>query len=802
MVAVPEEMNYIGQRVPRKEDRRLLTGKGHFVDDMEFPGALHAAFLRSPYPHAHIKSVDVTEALNRPDVACVMTGPEVAELCDPITGGREQKEFPHKDYPLALQKVRYVGEPVVLVAATDRYVAEDAVASIRVEYEPIPAVVDAQKAMEPGAPLLFEEMGTNRIWQRTFRYGDVDGAFEQADRVVEGQLYFHRYHSTPLETVGIVASHEAGDDVLTFWLNAQAPHMVLSIISRSLRRPYRKLRLIVPPDMGGGFGIKQAIHPEVIVLGLMAIKTGKTVKWLEDRIEHLSASRHGSEKNYSFRCAVKNDGTILGFKCKSVDNEGAFIRRPEPNGVILWCHIVQGCYQMRNIEMDCSAVVTNKSPVGPNRGYGRMQHGFFLERMMDKVARELGLDPVALRMKNFLQPDQFPYKATNGCLYDSGDYPKCVQQALDTLEYPRWREEQKKARAEGRYMGIGLVSVMETGSSNWALRGLIHEGAQVTTQGEAATITVDRSGDLLVRVGSQGQSSETVVSQMVATEFGVVPDRVHVIWPLDTWVHPCSLSSGIYVSRFAAMASGAVHGAATAIKKKISGIAAHIWGVPLKDVSFQQGGVSLKGQPEKSLSLGDVARICLYHPTKLPEGVDSSLEVSFVYNYPKTTEISDRFEGNFGATYGNAVHAAVVEVDPKTGIYSILKYVVVSDIGVMINPTVVEGQIHGTVAHTLGAATLEEFAYDEEGNFLAPTFEQYKCPKATEMPPLQVEHRISPSPFTTYGVKGVGEGSGPAPALLASALEDALQQDFPVQITDSRVTPERVLRQIQAASRR
>jgi 2-furoyl-CoA dehydrogenase large subunit len=789
---------YIGQRVKRKEDHRLLTGKGRYVDDAEFPRALHAAFLRSPHPHARLKGVDVTAALKLPGVAAVLTGAEVAEWSDPMSGGREEREFPLKDYPLALHKVRYVGEPIAVVAATNRYVAEDAVESIRVEYEPLPAVVDAEKAMEPGAALLFEELGTNLIWRRTFRYGDVDAAFREADRVIPGRLYFHRFHSAPVETAGIVASYDAAEDLLTFWLNAQTPHMVLSIISRSLRRPYSKLRLIVPSDMGGGFGIKQPLYPEAIVLGLLAIKRGKPIKWVEDRTEHLSASRHGSEKHYSYECAVKTDGTILGFKCKTVDNEGAFIRRPEPNGVILWCHTVQGCYQMRNIEMDCSAVVTNKSPVGPNRGYGRMQHGYFLERMVDRVARELGLDPIEVRLRNFIQPHQFPYSATNGCLYDSGDYPRCLRRALEVLEYPRWREEQRRARAEGRYIGIGVVSIMESGVSNWALRGLIHEGAQVTTQGEAVTLTVDRSGDLLVRVGSQGQSSETVAAQLVASEFGVDLDRVHVIWPLDTFLHPFSLSSGTYVSRFAAMASGAVQGAAARLKEKMRQIAAHLWGVGLADVSFENGRVVLRVNPEKGLSLRDLARICLYRPTQLPPGVDPSLEVTFVYNFPKTTEITERFEGNFAATYGNAVHAAAVEVDPRTGLYKILKYVVVSDVGVMINPTIVEGQIHGTVAHSLGAATLEEFAYDEAGNFLAATFEEYKCPKATEVPPIDIEHVISPSPFTAYGVKGVGEGNGPVPALLASALEDALYPDFPIQIADSRVTPQRVWTQTRA----
>ena len=801
MIAPPEGTSYIGQRVKRKEDRRLLTGRGRYIDDMEFPGALHAAFLRSPYPHARLKRVDVTQALKLPGVTSILTGSEVVALCDSMIGGREEQEFRLKDYPLAVGKVRYVGEPIAVVAATNRYMAEDAVEGIQVEYEPLPAVVDAERAMERGAPLLFEELGTNLIWRRTFRYGDVEAAFQQANRVIQGRLYFHRHHSTPLETVGIVASYDEADDVLTFWLNSQAPHIVLSIISRSLRRPYAKLRMIVPPDMGGGFGIKQPIHPEVIVLGLLAIRAGKPVKWLEDRVEHLSASRHGSEKHFSFECAVKKDGTILGFKCKTVDNEGAVIRRPEPNGVILWCHTVQGCYQIRNIEMDCSAVVTNKSPVGPNRGYGRMQHMYFLERMVDQVARALDLDPIEVRLKNFIQPQQFPYVATNGCLYDSGDYPKCLRKALEALEFSRWREEQRKARAEGRYIGIGVASIMESGASNWALRGLIHEGAHLSTQGEAATITVDRSGDLLVRVGSQGQSSETVTAQLVASEFGVGLDRVQVIWPLDTWVHPFSLSSGTYVSRFAAMASGALQGAAGQLKEKMKRIAAHLWGAEVTDVSFQNGRVVLKGN-EKSLSMNDLVRVCLYHPTRLPPGVDPSLEATFVYNFPKATEITERFEGNFAATYGNAVHAAVVEVDPKTGIYKILRYVVVSDIGTMINPTIVEGQIHGTVAHSLGAARLEEFAYDEAGNFLAATFEQYKCPKATDLPDVQVEHVISPSPFTAYGVKGVGEGMGPSPALLASALEDALQHDFPrFQITDSRVTLERVWTQIRAASR-
>jgi 2-furoyl-CoA dehydrogenase large subunit len=790
---------YIGQRVRRKEDFRLLTGRGRYVDDGKFSVALHAAFVRSMHAHARLKKVDASEALALSGVTCVLTGIELAESSDPMTGGREEADFPIRDYPLALEKVRYVGEPVAVVVATDRYNAEDAAERVRVEYEPLPPVVDAEEAMNPGASLLFDELGTNVLFHRTFRYGDVAAAFQGADQVVRGRLYFHRYGSTPIETVGIVASYDAGDDVLTLWINCQVPQMMLSLIGRALRRPTSKLRMIVPADMGGGFGSKLPLHPESIVLGLLAMKVGRPVKWVEDRTEHLLASRHGSEKHLAFECAVKKDGTILGFKARTVDNAGAFLRRPEPNGAILWCHVVQGCYQIRNVEMDCCSVVTNKSPVGPNRGYGRMQHMFLIERMVDTVAHELGLDPVEVRLKNFIQPDQFPYRTTNGCLYDSGDYPGCVRRALEMLEYARWREEQRRARESGRYLGIGVVSIMDPGASNWALRGMIHEGVQITTQGEAATITVDRSGDLLVRVGSQGQSNETVVAQVVASEFGVPFERVHVIWPLDTWFHPFSLSSGTYVSRFAAMASGALQGAAAKLKEKLRRIAAHLWGVGVDETLFQDGQVVMKGNPERALSIRDLAHICLYRPTQLPPGVDPSLEVTFVYNFPLATEITERFEGNFAATYANAVHAAVVEVDPNTGAYRILRYVVVSDVGTMINPTVVEGQIHGTVAHSLGGAGLEEFAYDRQGTPLGLTFTDYRCPAAPEVPEIQVDHVISPSPFTAYGVKGMGEGSGPVPALLAQALEDALR-DFKVRITDSRITPERVLKYIRAAS--
>ena len=786
----------IGERVKRREDRRLLTGKGQYMADLEVPGMLHVAFLRSPHAHARIKSIDTTGALKVPGAVAVFTGADLKKNLDPLTSwydfAGKHPPTEGQDYPMAVDKVRYVGEPVALVVASDRYVAEDAAEEIQIDYEVLPTVVDAEEAMKEGAPLLFENAGTNLYWQGSFRYGDVDRAFVEADLVVKDRLYFHRFSSTPLEGYSILASYQSVDHSVTIWGNFQAPAIYRQRIARSLNIPMNRVRLITPSDVGGGFGLKMPLHPWAILLGFVSMKVDKPVKWVEDRLEHLAASHHGTEQISYAELAAKKDGTILGLRAKIIQDEGGYVHMPEPLGMVEWSHIPQGCYRFRNIAMECYAVLTNKCPIAPNRGYGRMQHQFLLERMIDRVARELKMDPVQVRLKNFIQPEEFPYESTNGALYDSGNYPECVRKAKENLGWEEWRKKQEEARQESRYIGLGLVSIMDPGATNMAMVSLFDKDIKMSTTGEAISLTIDASGTVTARLGSWGQGHETTCAQMLSHELGIPFDDIYVVPGIDTATHPMCSTSGTYASRFIAMASGAVQGAAGKLKEKMVQITAHLWRENPTNVEFRDGKAIHKNNPTKAIPLAQLAAMATYAPAKLPPGMEPGLEATYIYNYPKATEMDDNFRANFASTYANVVHAVAIEVEPGTGQYKILKYVVVHDAGTLINPMIVDGQVHGAVAHSLGAAMLEEFVYDKRGQLLSGTDSDYMCPRATEIPDIHVEHVITPSPFTAYGVKGMGEGSGPVPALLAQALEDALKPLGEFRITWSRHTPEKV----------
>ncbi|OGQ84044.1 MAG: hypothetical protein A3F90_14745 [Deltaproteobacteria bacterium RIFCSPLOWO2_12_FULL_60_19] len=790
---------WFGTPVKRKEDPRLLTGRGHYVADISLPRTVHCALLRSPHAHARIHRIDVSKAQALPGVVLTLTGEELAQATNPLPSvfSLGNKPAPFLDYPMAVKKVRYAGEPVAAVVATDRYLAEDALELIDVEYEPLPAVTDVEEATRPGAPLLFEEMGTNVTWHGTFPYGEVERAFREADRIVKRRLYFHRYSSTPMETFGGIASYDPPSQLLTIYSNLQIPAMLHPFMSYSLKIPGNRLRQVTG-DIGGGFGIKCAVYANMIILGVLSMRLGRPVKWIEDRHEHLLGSAHGTERAAYVEAAVKNDGTFLGVKIKSYDNDGGYMRFPEPVGVILWSHVVQGCYRFRDILMDCYAVVTNKCPVTPNRGYGRMQHQFFLERMMNIVARELGQDPVEIRLKNFIRPGEFPYEATNGSVYDSGDYAEALKQALERIGgYEHWRAEQKKARAEGRYIGIGVATIMDPGASNLGEMSMIDPDIRSSTAGEAATIKIDATGAVTVALGSvpQGQGHETTSAQIVADELGVSVDEVVVLTGFDTATHPYCGSSGTYASRYAGTATGALKGAAQKLRERIFKIAAQFLEARQEDLELAEGKVFVRGAPQRGMALRDIAGIALYNPAALPEGVEPGLEATCNYNFPLANQMDAKFRANYASTYANAAHAVAIEVDVETGEVKILKYAVVHDAGNLINPSIADGQIHGGVAHSLGAALYEEFAYDENGQLLTSSFMDYLCPKATDVPPMSVGHLCSPSPFTPYGVKGMGEGSGPIPALLGNAIEDALAP-LGVEVDGSHFSPQNVMAMI------
>jgi 2-furoyl-CoA dehydrogenase large subunit len=792
-----QQPRWVGTSVKRKEDPRLLAGKGTYIADVKVPGMVHMAYLRSPHAHAKIQEIRLDKALKSPGVVGSLTGEELTRLSGPMpcwevtVGGWGR----YQDYPMSVGKARFAGEPVVAIAALERYQAEDAVDFVEVDYEPLLPVIDLEKATESASPLLFEELGSNVCFHRTFQYGDVDQAFHRADFVLHERFHFHRYSSTPIETFGVVASYDWTAEGMTIWSNDQLPAIIHGGLAFTLGLPGNRLRLICP-EIGGSYGIKAAVLQHMVIAAVLSRKIRRPVRYIEDYREHLTGGAHGNERILNVDVAAKKNGEILGLKLRTVDDEGAVARIPEPVGVVLWAHVVQGCYRFRNISLDCTAVLTNKCPVTPNRGYGRMQHQFMLERVMDRVAREVGLDPVQVRMKNFIRPEEFPYVATNGSLYDSGDYAGCLKKALDHIDVAFWREEQERLRKQGRYVGIGIATIMDPGGTHLApVASLVEPRFRSNLAAEAAKVRVETSGRVIVTTGStpQGQGQETVASQIVADELGLTPDDIQVASGFDSATHPYMGSSGAYGSRWSSAGAGAVVTAARKVKEKIKRVAAHMLEAVPEDIELGGGMAFVRGAPQRGVPLMAVSQVAYLNPSALPPGMEPGLNETSHYQFEKAGVTDEQNRSNFASTYANVAHAIVIEVDPETGEIQILKYAVVHDCGNMINPMMVNGQIHGAVAHSLGAALYEKFVYDENGQLLTNTFMDYLCPKATEVPEFIIDHLVSPSPFTILGTKGMGEGSGPLPALFANAIEDALLP-FQAKTGESHFKPEVVFR--------
>jgi 2-furoyl-CoA dehydrogenase large subunit len=798
------ERKWIGTSMKRREDLRFLTGKGNFIGDFNMIGMLHMAILRSPYAHAKIKKIDTSKLENKKGVFAVLTGDEVVKRTEPFPTA-VPVNAPY--YCMAVDRIRYKGEPVAAVAAIDRYTAEDAIELIDVEYEPLPAVVDAEEAMKEGAPVLHDGVGNNIGWHREYRYGDVDAAFKEADYIFKERLIFPRFSSTPTETYGCAAKYEPIENKLTIWAGEQNPGMMRPAIAVALRLPLNKVRLIVN-DIGGGFGNKVATFPFTTLIGLMAMKTGgRPVKYIEDRIEHNTTSCHGSDRIFDVEFAVKNDGHILGLKVKHIDNFGAYFRAPEPLGAALTFHISWvGTYRIKNVAVDIYAVFTNKSPSGPNRGYGRQPVHFVLERMMDIIAKKLNIDITEIRYKNFIQPDEMPYLTPSGSLYDSGNYPLTLKKALELIDYEGFRKKQKELLKEGKYIGIGITSEVESAASNMAEFQFMDERSLYFGSGqtEACGISMDAFGQVTIAFGapSPGTSHETVVPQIVADELGIDPENIIYLPGFDSATRPHTVQSGTYASRFAAIGASAVVGAARKLKEKIKRIASHKLEAAIDDIELGDGMVYVKGSPEKGIPINEIAFIANSHTLLLPEDIEPGLNVNHFHQFPTMNMVDDQNRVNLASTYSNGVHISIVEVDPKTGDIKLLRYVVVHDCGFVINPTIVEGQVHGGVAHGIGGGLWEEYLYDENGQMLNPLFGDYIVPKATELIDIEVSHLESPSPFTPLGSKGMGEGGATSsPVNIANAVEDALKP-FGVKVTRIPLTPERVLNIIKEGGER
>lgn len=773
---------WLGARIKRNEDPRLLTGQGLFVDDVQLPGMLHAAVLRSPYAHARLLRVDVRRAMEHPEVALVLTHADLPpSLQEPLP-----KLIPHPalrhhktQYALAPDKVRHVGEPVAFVVATSRYAAEDALDLIEVEYEPLPAVVDLEEAAAGRPALVHEDIGTNVAAHYVQRVGDYEAARARAHRVIARRFVVDRGCASPMETRGVVAHWDPKVRQLTVWDSTQAPIPIRNGLALLLGLPQRDVR-VVAPDVGGGFGPKiMMFYPEEVLVPLAAMRLGRPVKWVEDRREHFVATNHERTQIHDAEIAVDADGRILGVRTVFLHDAGAYI----PYGLIV--PIVAECtlpgpYQVPNYHAEFRAVFTNKTIVSPYRGAGRPHGVFVMERLLDLAARELGLDRAEIRRRNFIQPDQFPYDVgliyqdNAPLVYDSGDYPAALERALQAVGYDQWPEEKARYRAQGRRVGLGFACYVE--------------GSGIGPY-EGCRVTVEPSGKVYVAtgVGTQGQGHFTSLAQVVADALGVDVKDVHVVTG-DTAAF--GWGTGTFASRAAVVAGSAAHLAAQAVREKALQVAATLLEASPQDLELQGGQVRVRGAPGRQVSLGEVARAANPLRGVIPsEWEGPGLEATRYFAPPR-------------GTFANGVHAALVEVDPETATIRFLRYVVVHDCGVVLNPLILDGQIHGGVAQGIGGSFFERLVYDEHGQLLSGSFMDFQIPTAMEIPEIEVHHLETPSPLNPLGVKGAGEGGViPVPALLAQAIEDALD-DLDLEVTQMPLYPEALFRLIRSAPRR
>jgi len=796
---VQKEAGWVGKSVKRKEDRRLLTGLGRFVDDLKLPGMAYAAILRSPHAHARILKIDVSKAEKLPGVVCTLTGEEVAKKTDPFLQISAPPASKLKDYCLAVGKAHFVGEPVVAVVAETRAIAEDALELIDVEYETLDPVLDARKTIELGAPTIHEEVGSNLVFKGTWNYGDIDQATEQADRVVKTTLHFHRFSSTPIENNAVLAHLDGATGILNIYCNNQMPMFCMAWVSFALRFPSNRIRMVTG-DTGGGFGTKIISYPYMVLVSLLAMKAGRPVKWIEERSEHLLAANHGNERTFEVEIPVLKDGTILGLNVKAWDDCGAYTRY-EPAGATIWAQVTPGAYHFKNFRMEFFQSMTNKCPVGPNRGYSRMQHLWMIERSVDIVARELGLDPRVVREKNLIRPDEMPYVTPSGGVYDGGDYPEALHRAMQLIDYGGARKLQAEARKQGRLVGIGLAIAMDSGTNNFGQVKMITPDNPFSGNSEGARISIDGLGQIQVAVGmaAQGQGHETFASQIVADELGVTPDQVTVMMGFDSAYNPYSHQSGAYASRSAVMGTGALLGAAAKLKTKVARIAAHLMKADPADMEFKDGNVVDRKTGNK-VPLWQVGNVAWVNNVLLPEGMEPGL-VATHYWKPDFTLPDEKWRLNQTLTYSIQAHAAVIELDPETGKFKILKYAVVDDCGKQINPMIVEGQVHGATAHGIGASMFENFEYSPDGQLQSSTFVDYLVPTALDIPDLITASMETPSLFAPKGIRGVGEGGGVPLSAIANAVADALQP-YGLEITDSHQNPQHIYRMIKEDGRK
>ena len=766
-------------RLSRKEDPRLIRGKGRFVDDIALPGMLHGALLRSPVAHARIVSIDTSRALAHPGVRAVITGKDL----EPLNLAWAPTLSADVQAVLATDKVRFQGQEVAFVVADDRYAARDAVELIDVDYDILPPVVDAKRALDPGAPVIRDDLEgrtDNHIFD--WEAGDkaaTDAVFARADVVVSQDMVYPRSHPAPLETCGAVADYDPVDGKLTLYETTQAPHAHRTLYALVAGLPEHKIRVIAP-DIGGGFGNKVGIYPGYVCAVVGSIVTGKPVKWVEDRSENLMSTSFARDYHMRGEIAATRDGKILAIRTNVLADHGAFNATAQPTKYPAgFFHIFTGSYDIEAAHCSVTGVYTNKAPGGVAYACSfRVTEAVYLvERMVDVLADELGLDPAELRLRNFIQPEQFPYPNKTGWEYDSGDYPTAMRKAMDMIGYAELRREQAEKRARGELMGIGVAFFTETvGAGPRKHMDIVGLG-----MADSAELRIHPTGKAVVRISvqTQGQGHETTFAQIVAEEIGIPPEDIEVVHG-DTDQTPFGL--GTYGSRSTPVSGGAVAMVTRKVRDKAKLIAAAMLEVRPEDLEWERGRFFVAGDPSQGRTIQEVA-LAAHGTLTLPDGVDGNLGAELTYDPPNLTF-------PFGA------YICVVDIDPGTGVVKVRRFVAVDDCGTRINEMIIEGQVHGGLADGVGMALMQIIDFDEDGNCLGGSFMDYLLPTAMEVPDWETGHTVTPSPHHPIGAKGIGESATVgSPPTIVNAIVDALEP-YGVRHLEMPCTPDRVWRAI------
>ena len=782
MAATPVLPKLVGQRVKRREDPRLIQGRGTYVDDVKIAGMQHLAFKRSDIAHGRIRSIDTSAAESLEGVEAVFTGAQIARFLDPMPIGTPFPSPPH--HAVAVDAVRFVGDPVAVVVACDRYVARDAADAIVVDYEPLPAVVDPELAMTGRPAALHADYpdnvalgplvsGTGARRRGPSDDTAVDGAFAAAEVVISQRMVNHRLAPNSIEARGVVAHYEPGKEALTVWSSTQNPHILRTNVAEMVGLGQDRVRAIAP-EVGGGFGAKINIYGEEYVAAALSKRLGLPIKWVEDRSEAFLATVHGRDLIGYVELAARRDGTVLGLKLRIIADIGAYNMLLTAGVPTNSMTMANATYAIPAIRATLTEVFTNKTPTDAYRGAGRPEAAYFVERAMDMLAREIGMDPAELRRRNFIRSDQFPYKTQMGAVYDSGDYEKALDRALQVAGWEQLKAERDAARGEGRIVGIGLSMYVE-------ICGMGPSASVPPGGWEHSQVTIERDGRISATTGvsPHGQGNETTFAQMLADQFGVPIDHV-TIHHGDTAVVKQGI--GTFGSRSQAVGGAALHDAGTKVKAKMARFAAALLEAHESDLVFENGMIAVRGAPSSARPFAEVAAYA-YKPRKLPDGLTPGLS-------------DEAFFEPSNNTYPFGCHIALLEVDRETGEPRLLRMVAVDDAGHLINPLIVEGQIHGGLAQGIGQALVEEVAYDPDGQPLTGSFMDYAIPRASDFPRFELDNTVTPTPVNPLGAKGVGEAGtiGSTPCIVNAAV-DALS-GFGVRHVDMMLRPEKLWRMI------